>query len=66
MTEFDKQVAHLTKLATTPGWWQYARQRAQELETHQGFEGLQAAVRVNVEASGYKPPKGERGEWWLS
>ena len=45
MTNFDKQVAHLTALAITPGWWQYSRQRAQELDAQPGFAELLAAVR---------------------
>lgn len=64
MPEFDKQVAHLTKLATMPGWWQYARQRSRELDAD--MPGIQAAVRAAVEASGYKPPAQERADWWLS
>ena len=64
MTEFDAQVAHLTRLATTPGWWQYARQRAQELEAD--MPGIREAVRQAVEASGYRPPPAERGEWWIA
>lgn len=64
MQEFDRQVAHLARLAATPGWWQYARHRAQELEAQPGFAGLQAAVRQRVEASGYRPPPQERAEWW--
>ena len=32
MTDYDKQLAHLTKLAQTPGWKQYAWQRALELD----------------------------------
>ena len=62
MTEFDAQVAHLTRLATTPGWWQYTRMRAQELEAD--MPGIREAVRQVVEATGYRPPKEERAEWW--
>ena len=62
VNEFDAQVAHLTRLATTPGWWQYARQRAQELDAD--MPGIRDAVRQAVEASGYRPPPAERGEWW--
>ncbi|ADU99426.1 hypothetical protein [Alicycliphilus denitrificans] len=63
MAEYDKQVAHLTRLALTPGWWQYARRRALELEAD--MPGIRDAVRQQVEASGYRPPPEERGEWWL-
>lgn len=62
MTEQEMQEVHLAKLATTPGWWQYARQRAQELEAD--MPGMRDAVRQAVEASGYRPPAAERGEWW--
>lgn len=62
MTEQEMQEVHLAKLATTPGWWQYARQRAQELEAD--MPGMRDAVRQAVEASGYRPPPAERGEWW--
>ncbi len=62
MTEFDAQVAHLTALATTPGWWQYARMRAQELDA--AMPGVHEAVQQAVKATGYRPPKAERAEWW--
>ena len=62
MTEQEMQEAHLAKLAITPGWWQYARQRAQELEAY--MPGMRDAVRQAVEASGYRPPPAELGEWW--
>ena len=32
MTDYDNQLAHLIKLAKTPGWKQYAWQRALELD----------------------------------
>lgn len=33
MTAYDKALAHLTKLAKTPGWKEYAWSRAKELES---------------------------------
>ena len=32
MTDYDNQLAHLIKLAKTPGWKEYAWSRAKELE----------------------------------
>ena len=33
MTVYDKALAHLIKLAKTPGWKEYAWSRAKELES---------------------------------
>ena len=33
MTVYDTQLAHLIKLAKTPGWKEYAWSRAKELES---------------------------------
>lgn len=60
--EYEKQVAHLAKLAMTPGWWQYARQRAQELEAD--MPGIVASVRERIAEAGFKSAPEERGEWW--
>ena len=64
MTEFDRQVEHLTRLATTPGWWQYARMRARELQTQPGFHGIADAVRERLNAAKFRPTPDEQGEWW--
>jgi len=47
MTEFDKQVAHLTRLATTPGWWQYARceRRSESTESLSAPPAVKAVPR---------------------
>lgn len=55
MTPFEQQAQHLTELATTPGWWEYTRQRVAELEKEPGFEGIHAEVLKRIKASGYKP-----------
>jgi len=55
MTEFDKQVEHLTRLALTPGWWEYSRNRARELDKEPAFEGLLTEVQRRIKASGYRP-----------
>ena len=63
---FEQAVDWMTTLATTPGWWAYASQRAQEMErdTPELFAGLRDAVRERVRVSGYRPPRSELGEWW--
>lgn len=33
MTEYETQLAHLIRLARTPGWKEYAWSRAKELES---------------------------------
>lgn len=55
MTPFEKQASHLFTLATTPGWWEYTKQRARELDKEPGFEGIHAEVTKRIKASGYKP-----------
>ncbi|MFA5386777.1 MAG: hypothetical protein WC322_00060 [Candidatus Paceibacterota bacterium] len=55
MTQFEQQAQHLTTLATTPGWWEYTRQRVRELDKEPGFEGIHAEVTKRIKASGYKP-----------
>lgn len=61
---FEQAVDWMTTLATTPGWWAYASQRAQEMERDELYAGLRDAVRERVRASGYRPPRSELGEWW--
>lgn len=59
MSLFDAQVAHLSQLAQSPGWWQYARKAAGAIESDEGhyglFAGLRAAVGLAVKRQGYKP-----------
>ena len=65
MTPFEQQAQHLTELATTPGWWEYTRQRARELDKEPGFAGLLAEVTKRIKASGYKPDmRREKLEVW--
>ena len=55
MDHFTAAVSHLFGLATTPGWWEYARQRVRELDKEPGFEGIHAEVTKRIKASGHRP-----------
>lgn len=52
---------HLVQLAMTPGWWQYSRQKAMELEEesvthgHGLWPGMRAAVKAELQLLGFKP-----------
>ncbi|WP_347626563.1 hypothetical protein, partial [Comamonas thiooxydans] len=52
---------HLVRLAMTPGWWHYSRQRALELEEesvthgHGLWPGMREAVRAELKRLGFKP-----------
>lgn len=56
-----QQADHLANLAMTPGWWQYARARARELEQDDTglWHGLVDAVRERIKAAGYRPKNHE-------
>ena len=62
MDEFNNQVEHLTQLATTPGWWQYAQARAVELDAMSEFAGIRAAIRERLKAAGFRPTPQELRE----
>ena len=49
---FQNQVNHLARLAQSPGWLDYARARAKELEADKSgeFVGLYAAVALRLKA----------------
>lgn len=49
MTEYDKQVEHLTSLATQPAWKAYIWQRLNELDQAPLFEGIKADVLQRIE-----------------
>ena len=57
MTAYETQLAHLTKLAKTPGWKQYAWHRALQLEADdtglwRGIaEALKQAMLANKSAA---------------
>ena len=52
---------HLVQLAMTPGWWQYSRHRAMELEEesvthgHGLWLGMRAAVKAELQRLGFRP-----------
>ena len=48
MTAYETQLAHLTKLAKTPGFKQYAWQRALQLEADETglWRGIAEALRL--------------------
>ena len=48
MTDYDNQLAHLIKLAKTPGWKQYAWHRALQLEADNTglWRGIAEALRL--------------------
>lgn len=52
---------HLVRMAMMPGFWQYARQRAVEMEAEQhGFwVGIRAAVAQELKARGFRAPSTE-------
>lgn len=53
----------LVELAMTPGWWQYSRHRAWELEeesaTHGLWPGMRAAVKAELQRRGFRPHPSE-------
>lgn len=63
MTEFQKQRDWLVLLAITPGWWQYSRARAAELEHDPdaagAWAGMREAVKVELKAKGFRPNPNE-------
>lgn len=59
MTEYDKQVEHLTSLATHPAWKAYIWHRLQELDQTPLFEGIKADVLRRIESS--KKPQSNGG-----
>ena len=52
---------HLVQLAMTPGWWQYSRHMAMELEEesvthgHGLWLGMRAAVKAELQRLGFRP-----------
>ena len=64
--EFDKAAQHYAQLAMTPGFWSYAQQAVEALESGQAtsalFRGLRAAVGALVRSAGYRPARHELRE----
>ena len=54
---------HLVRLAMTPGWWHYSRERAAQLENDMqaagAWAGMREAVRAQLKAKGFRPPPAE-------
>lgn len=50
MTEYEKQIEHLTKLCIHEGWKHYAWQRLNELNEQPGFHGIKADVLKRIES----------------
>ncbi|MNS80496.1 hypothetical protein D3C72_1141770 [compost metagenome] len=59
MSEFQKQCDWLVTLAMTPGWWQYSRAQAAQLEADPhaagAWAGMREAVRAQLKAKGFRP-----------
>lgn len=62
MNPYEEHLRHLSRLALSPGWWQFAKQQAKELEPL--FQGITKDVAATVKAAGYRPPAEEMSEWW--
>lgn len=62
---FERIAEHYARLAMTPGWWQYARQRVAAMEGHGSglWRGLSEAVRGRIVQAGYRPHRAEIHEW---
>lgn len=54
---FAEHLEWLVQMAVTPGWWQYSRSRARELEADESraFHGIVEAVRGRIKEAGFKP-----------
>ena len=61
MTVYDKALAHLIKLAKTPGWKEYAWSRAKELESCKTgmWQGIAADLKQAMLSSAAPRKSGE-------
>ena len=52
MNEYTTMTKHIAKLAMTPGWLDYARAKAKELEAEKSgaYKGIGEAVRLEIES----------------
>jgi hypothetical protein len=57
--EYEKQLQHLTKLATQPGWKAYVWHRLQELDQVPLFSGIKADAISRIESSKRQQSNGE-------
>ncbi len=51
-------VAHLVKLAQQPGWWEYVKSRARELDRDESrlFVDIERKVVQQLQALAWRPP----------
>ena len=51
-------VAHLVKLAQQPGWWEYVKARARELDRDESrlFVDIERQVVQQLQALAWRPP----------
>ena len=51
-------VAHLVKLSQQPGWWEYVRARARELDRDESrlFVDIEQQVVQQLQALAWRPP----------
>lgn len=51
-------VAHLVKLAQRPGWWEYVKARARELDRDESrlFVDIEQQVVQQLQALAWRPP----------
>lgn len=63
MTAYDTQLAHLIKLAKTPGWKEYAWSRAKELERCETgmWQGIAADLKRHMLAKQSSPARPKSG-----
>lgn len=52
-------VEHLVKLAQSPGWWEYVKARARELDRDESrlFVDIEQQVARRLQAMGWRPPR---------
>jgi hypothetical protein len=68
--EFERQAAHLTQLAMSPGWYAYAREQARAMQADKNAQGLwrgmYATVCGRIKDAGFVPAGDEMGQWWVT
>lgn len=65
MTEYETQLAHLIRLARTPGWKEYAWSRAKELESCSTgmWAGIAQELKERMLAQQPASPNVQRKSW---
>ena len=56
---FNETRDHLVRLAMLPGWWDYVKARARELERHESrlYLHIERDVAQQLQQLGWRPPK---------